>query len=166
MNKEVVHSTQNKLGKGNKKVVSKTTSRLPKEKDIIDRIESIIPDFVGLKQTDKWSRFDAFNDKVLIEIKCRKAEHCIYNDTMMEKAKINEIGAMAKNSNRKLYYAVYNQENDRVYVWDLFKMKDEDYDFNWRDQECRRNNYGYNYIMKRVGSLGWKDASFWVPYQS
>ena len=125
------------------------------EERMLEILRENIPVLSDLKAAnDQYSRYDAVNDKCYVELKYRHDQRD-YDTAMIEKDKFNAITGFSKNAVYVMWY------KGKMYVWNLTKLINQGYDFNWHYKDCPKNTYfgGKNDRKnKYVGDLYWEDA--------
>ena len=109
--------------------------------------------------TDKYSCFDCFNSKYIIELKNRKPPYgptSFNGTTMIEKKKYDSLLENAKKTNRTPLYIVMFQINGEFYLWNLFKQNN--IFWNTESRPATTDFENNNMINKISGDLSIKDA--------
>lgn len=134
-----------------------------KESETLKIIKKAFGNLSDLQGTNQMCRYDASNQSFIVELKARASRFCSYPDTMIEKSKFDSNMSTALSEDKKFIYAVHNQLDNHIYLWDVTGL-DEDYDYNWRTQNCKKTTTFTNtkYIKKEVGGLKWADAKYKV----
>lgn len=107
---------------------------------------------LGLEDTDKdkFCRWDAYSDKYLAELKCRRAH---YNTQMIEYDKLDCVKAEADKTDKEFLYCVSTPKG--VYVFNISKLCKDNYNFNWEDKRLpsKTDFAGSYYKSKKVGYI-------------
>ena len=78
------------------------------------------------KMLHQYSRFDAYNKKYIVEIKCRGKD---YNETLIEFDKYTFNKEYAKITGKQFIYVV-GLEN-KIYIFNISKLNNNGYDYRW-----------------------------------
>ena len=118
-------------------------------------VVSNVPSLKDLKRTthDKFCAYDAENDSVVVEYKCRRK---FYKDsTQLEKKKYD-----ANMQDKRSYLYIVYDGKEAIHIWNCSWLSRDDYDFNWHTKLCpQTTDFSHNdYVEKLVGELKWKDA--------
>ena len=106
---------------------------------------------------DKYKRFDAYNDNVIVEFKFRNKK---YEDTMIEFGKYEALKELSQG--RLALYVV--EAEGSIYVFNLNALAKENYDYRWEERYCNATSEFYgqknNRVKKnkKVGYLDWDKA--------
>ena len=111
-----------------------------------------------LKRTtyDPYCSYDATNEKVVVEYKCRRKYY--EGSTQLEKPKFEKNLEV---DDKQYLYCVYDGV-DTVHIWNISWLVRDGYDFNWHIKMCpattdfERNTM----IEKTVGELRWDDSLY------
>ncbi len=101
----------------------------------------------------KYSRFDAFNKRCIVEIKDRENKNN-YNDLMIEFDKYAYNKEFAIHNNVRFYYS--NRYKDNIYTFDILNLCECKYDFKWRwEMHAQTTEFGKSKekIPKYVGYI-------------
>ena len=127
-----------------------------KEIEVAHALMDAYPDMPELRPAiDRSSPFDFESDVYLIEIKVRRKA---YDPWVIEEMKIDtNIGIAESVKKHFIYVTVYK---DTIYVWNITKMKRNDYDFGIEKRGMPHTTAfgGRGMITKLVGYLWNKDA--------
>jgi hypothetical protein len=105
----------------------------------------------------KYSYFDAYDDDYIAEIKVRKHH---YDDCMIEYDKYAKNVSYAKLNNVYFVYVVATKSY--IYIFNISKMNDSNYNFKWSDRTMPKNTHFGSYdnkITKKVGYVNVNDSS-------
>ena len=131
------------------------------EKKMKELIKSIQPLARDMDEADKFSCFDMETNRARIELKHRRGNR-MFPDTMLEKQKFD------KNIDqfREYHYVVASDAHQTVYFFNVTKLNDTKYDFNWHMKRCpATSDFGRReYVEKEVGGLKWDDAYHSLSY--
>ena len=111
--------------------------------------------------TDKYSKYDCSNDRMVIELKYRTSKYgpSNYNSTVIERAKYSGL-ANTYNVTRKIpIYAV--QAESKIYLFNLLQLARDKYDFQWGLQGNFNTTTHFANTTKRdkeVGYIEWDKA--------
>jgi len=106
--------------------------------------------------SNRYCRYDAYNDDYIIEFKSRRKH---YNTQLIEYAKFDCNMETANKENKEFLYMVETPEG--VYTFNVSKMSEEGYDFEWEDR-CMPSHTDFAGAYKKnkkVGYINVKDAS-------
>ena len=105
---------------------------------------------------DQYKSWDAESKTAIVEIKNRNK---YFKTTQIEKMKYDALMAEAKKTGKTAYYVVRSPQVG-VAIFDLSKLSEEDFDFNWRDYKCpKTTDFSNNqYINKKCGEIQWAKA--------
>ena len=128
------------------------------EKEILELMKEV-PALDSLKLCkDKYSRFDAYNDLAIAEIKDRRGPQ--YEDTMIEYEKHEALKVFSHG--RVALYVV--RSAGTLYIFNLNWLKHKDYDFNWETRACNKTtdfasqSGNGRKVNKKVGYIEWHEA--------
>ena len=132
------------------------------EQEIHNIIKKSIDGLQDLKRhSDRLSSYDAYNDKVIVEYKCRRKY--FHTSTQIEKQKFD------KNTSKDLpfLYIVFDSR-DTIHVWNVSKLKEQDYNFKWQTKRCPQTTDfdQKQYVDKVVGELEWSSAHRTIKLES
>ena len=118
---------------------------LRNEELTIEWMNKNIPAFkvlsLKLVKDDKYSSWDVFNDKVVGELKHRRMPYSRYAEDgyILEEYKFNKLVERAKsNKETILYINTFDDEDSTLVWWDLSKLINEKYDFNWHSKSMKK----------------------------
>ena len=137
------------------------------EIDIIHELQDNCPGIKDLRlmMDNQYSSYDAYNDEYILEFKTR---HKVYQDTQVERIKIERNLVEAKKQGKKFLYVINDAEG--IFVWSISKLAANGYDFKYITMRCPKTTSFKNreYIDKSVHNLPkrlaqwnmkWKDDS-------
>ena len=102
------------------------------EKEILETLAAV-PALESLRFCkDKYSRFDAFNDLAIVEIKDRRGKQ--YEDTLIEYDKHQALKDFSQG--RLALYVI--RSAGTVYIFNLNWLTKCDYDFRWETRACNK----------------------------
>ena len=129
------------------------------EKRTYDKVVETLPTMSDLKWSeDKYCRYDAYNDKTIMEFKFRKGRK--YEDTMIEFSKYNNL--KSHSSGRVAIYAV--ETENKIYLFNLNRLEHNNYDYKWETRDCNKTTEFHSQdfngmkVPKKVGYIGWNEA--------
>ena len=106
---------------------------------------------------EKFSRYDCFNEKVVVELKVRTDAYgpSKYPTTMIEWDKYKALTEMV---GKIAIYAV--QAEGKIYLFNLSRLTKEDYNFEWSHTSCNTTTHFSNTSKKQkhVGYIEWDKA--------
>ena len=106
---------------------------------------------IGLQEADyEYSRFDAYNDEFIAEIKFREKD---YKWPLIEFDKFSNNLIYAKITNKQFIYAVRMEY--KIYIFNVTKLYKSNYNFNWtwRDMPITTNFNSDKRIQKLIGYI-------------
>ena len=128
------------------------------EKEILETLAAV-PALESLRFCkDKYSRFDAFNDLSIVEIKDRRGKQ--YETTLIEYDKYQALKDFSQG--RLALYVV--RSAGIVYIFNLNWLAKCEYDYNWESKYCNKTtDFGSQpgngkKIQKKVGYIEWHEA--------
>jgi len=95
-----------------------------KERQILEELNQ--QDYNLKEEENKYSRFDAYNDKYIVEIKNRTE---VYEDTIIEFDKYAYNLTYSKQKNKVFLYVV--KMNHKIYIFNITDLDKENYSFKW-----------------------------------
>jgi len=127
-----------------------------KERQIAKDILRLYPQLGDLQESFEFDHHDFECNQYLMEIKSRDTR---YDSWIIEKMKADANLLYAFSMNKMFLYIT--EYKGTAYVWNITKMADNHYDFNWETRKMPattefKNN---NFVDKEVGYLYEKDAT-------
>ena len=95
-----------------------------KERQILEELNQ--QDYNLKEEENKYSRFDAYNDKYIVEIKNRTE---VYEDTIIEFDKYAYNLTYSKQKNKVFLYVV--KMDHKIYIFNITDLDKENYSFKW-----------------------------------
>ena len=131
------------------------------EKKMLELMKNAIPSLSDLQfAKGKYSRYDAWNEVAIVELKDRRGPQ--YEDTFIEKAKYKALKEGAQG--RVAVYAV--QSAGKVYVFNINWLYHEGYDFKWHKKFANKTtDFGSQQmnrvkVEKEMGCIDWDRAAY------
>ena len=127
-----------------------------KERQIAQDILRLYPQLGDLQESFEFDHHDFECDQYLMEVKSRCTR---YSSWIIEKMKVDANLLYAFSLNKMFLYIT--EYNGRAYVWNISKMADNHYDFNWETRKMPATTEFENnkFVDKEVGYLYEKDAT-------
>ena len=127
-----------------------------KERQIAKDILRLYPQLGDLQESFEFDQHDFECDQYLMEIKSRDTK---YNPWIIEKMKVDANLLYAFSLAKMFLYIT--EYNGTAYVWNISKMADNHYDFNWETRKMPATTEFDNneFVDKEVGYLYEKDAT-------
>ena len=121
-----------------------------KERFILDRLNRFFLSDVLKESEYEYNRYDAENNKYIVEIKHRDK---FYKDTIIEFDKFSYNILYAKMTKKFFIYVV--RINNKIYVFNITKLVQEGYNFNWifKDMPKQTEFQNNKEIKKLVGYI-------------
>ena len=121
-----------------------------KERFILERLNRFFLYDVLKESKYEYNRYDAENNKYIVEIKHRDK---FYKDTIIEFDKFSYNILYAKMTKKFFIYAV--RINNKIYVFNITKLVQEGYNFNWifKDMPKQTEFANNKEIKKLVGYI-------------
>jgi len=118
-----------------------------------EELQNISSKKLGIRLTpteDKFCTFDAHSDDYVVEFKCRRAH---YDTQLIEYKKYMANLDQADQSGKEFLYIISTPNG--VYVFNVSKLREEDYDFGWEDRKMpsKTDFSGQYHLDKRVGYI-------------
>jgi hypothetical protein len=118
-----------------------------------EELQNISSKKLGIRLTpteDKFCTFDAHSDDYVVEFKCRRAH---YDTQLIEYKKYMANLDQADQSGKEFLYIISTPNG--VYVFNVSKLREEDYDFGWEDRKMpsKTDFSGKFDVDKRVGYI-------------
>ena len=100
--------------------------------------------------TDVYCTFDGYSEDYVIEFKCRRKH---YPTQLIEYKKFKSNSDQADESGKEFLYIISTPNG--VYVFNVSKLREEDYDFSWEDRKMpsKTDFSGQYHLDKRVGYI-------------
>lgn len=119
------------------------------ELKMIERISRVSKSDIKVSDYE-YSRFDAYNDRSIFEVKYRND---FYEDVLIEFDKFSYNHAYAMVNGLNFVYAV--EMKDTIYIFDIVKLVNQGFDFKWewRDMPKTTEFKKNNNIKKYVGYI-------------
>ena len=108
---------------------------------------------------DKYSTYDASNQKYLVEYKARRKW---FDTTQIEEDKLDRLLEEARAQDRKqVLYVVYDGV-DSIHYFNITNLCNEEYDFKWTMRKCpATTDFNRNQMIdKSVGEICWTKAMY------
>ena len=120
------------------------------EKKIIERYNQRFPKSKLKLSNFEYERFDAYNDKCVVEVKHRNEW---YDRQLIEFDKFSYNSWYAHISNKKFFYVVASGK--RIVIYNITDLNKKKYDYNWQYKEMPKQTEFDNKkkIVKFVGYL-------------
>ena len=99
---------------------------------------------LNLVEGNPYSSWDVYNDKIVGELKHRRMPYSRYAEDgyILEEFKFNKLVERAKsNGETILYINTFDDEDSTIVWWNLSKLIDEKYDFNWHNKSMKKTTY-------------------------
>ena len=127
-----------------------------KERQIAQDILRLYPQLGDLQESFEFDHHDFECDQYLMEIKSRDTR---YNSWIIEKMKA-DANLLYAFSQAKMFLYI-TEYKGTAYVWNITKMADNHYDFNWETRKMPATTEFENnkFVDKEVGYLYEKDAT-------
>ena len=121
-----------------------------KERFILERLNRFFLSDVLEESKYEYNRYDAENNKYIVEIKHRDK---FYKDTIIEFDKFSYNILYAKMTKKFFIYVV--RINNKIYVFNITKLVQEGYNFNWifKDMPKQTEFANNKEIKKLVGYI-------------
>tara|TARA_R110000824_G_scaffold176451_2_gene355432 strand:+ start:5941 stop:6354 length:414 start_codon:yes stop_codon:yes gene_type:complete len=117
-----------------------------KERFILKRLNRFFLSDVLKESKYEYNRYDAENDKYIVEIKHRDK---FYTDTMIEFDKFSYNILYAKMTKKFFIYVV--RMNNNIYVLNITKLVQEGYNFNWEFKDMpKQTEFANNKEIKKL----------------
>ncbi len=132
------------------------------EMKMFERIKST-KHFTNLTRAQQaYSRYDAYSDDCIMELKYRSAPYDHYDEVLIERIKAREL-VRCIGGQLPVYYA--SKVNTGIYIWDIKGLALEGYDFKWHKKEYNRTSRfnNKNKVVKEAGYLHRDDAKYFIP---
>mgnify|MGYP003650880561 FL=1 len=99
---------------------------------------------------DKYCTFDAYDDKYVVEFKCRRTH---YATQLIEHKKFTANLDQAEESGREFLYIISTPSGE--YIFNVSKLSAENYDFGWEDRRMpsKTDFSGKYHLDKKVGYI-------------
>ncbi len=120
------------------------------EKKIIERYNQRFPNSTLKLSNFEYERFDAYNDKCVVEVKHRNEW---YDRQLIEFDKFSYNSWYAHISNKKFFYVVASGK--RIVIYNITDLNKKKYDYNWQYKEMPKQTEfdDKKKIVKFVGYL-------------
>mgnify|MGYP001392362780 CR=1 FL=1 len=120
------------------------------EKKIIERYNQRFPNSILKLSNFEYERFDAYNDKCVVEVKHRNEW---YDRQLIEFDKFSYNSWYAHISNKKFFYVVASGK--RIVIYNITDLNKKKYDYNWQYKEMPKQTEfdDKKKIVKFVGYL-------------
>ena len=127
-----------------------------KERQIAKDILRLYPQLGNLQESFEFDHHDFECDQYLMEIKSRDTK---YKSWIIEKMKV-DANLLYAFSQAKMFLYITDYKGT-AYVWNITKMADNHYDFNWETRKMPATTEFDNnkFVDKEVGYLYEKDAT-------
>jgi len=127
------------------------------ESELLEELNSKFNLELESTERNKFCRWDAFSDKYLAELKCRRAH---YNTQMIEYDKLDCVKAEADKTDRDFLYCVSTPQG--VYVFNITYLCQIGYNFGWESKNLpAKTDFGKSeWIPKKVGYIDVNDCSY------
>lgn len=127
-----------------------------KERQIAQDILRLYPQLGDLQESFEFDHHDFECDQYLMEIKSRDTK---YDSWIIEKMKA-DANLLYAFSQAKMFLYI-TEYKGTAYVWNISKMADNHYDFNWETRKMPATTEFENnkFVDKEVGYLYEKDAT-------
>lgn len=127
-----------------------------KERQIARDVLNLYPQLGDLQESFEFDHHDFECDHYLMEVKSRCTK---YSSWIIEKIKVNSNLLNAFNNNKMFLYIT--EYNGRAYIWNVTKLAQSNYDFNWETRKMPATTEFENkkLVNKEVGYLYEKDAT-------
>jgi hypothetical protein len=127
-----------------------------KERQIAKDILRLYPQLGNLQESFEFDHHDFECDQYLMEIKSRDTK---YKSWIIEKMKV-DANLLYAFSQAKMFLYI-TEYKGTAYVWNITKMADNHYDFNWETRKMPATTEFDNnkFVDKEVGYLYEKDAT-------
>ena len=127
-----------------------------KERQIAQDILRLYPQLGDLQESFEFDHHDFECDQYLMEIKSRDTK---YDSWIIEKMKA-DANLLYAFSQAKMFLYI-TEYKGTAYVWNITKMADNHYDFNWETRKMPATTEFENnkFVDKEVGYLYEKDAT-------
>ena len=127
-----------------------------KERQIAQDILRLYPQLGDLQESFEFDHHDFECDQYLMEIKSRDTK---YDSWIIEKMKA-DANLLYAFSQAKMFLYI-TEYKGTAYVWNISKMADNHYDFNWETRKMPATTEFKNnkFVDKEVGYLYEKDAT-------
>ncbi len=104
------------------------------EKELFEFLKNNVRSLKNMMSTDSDSGCvrDATTDRFLIELKSRRGDWK-YPDSFIEKKKFNNNIGKGKD----FLYVVYDQADNKVYIWNITVLLENGYNFKWGVRNCK-----------------------------
>ena len=126
------------------------------EKELLEQLNTEFK--LGLESTkkDKFCRWDATSAQYLAELKCRRAH---YDTQMIEYDKLDCVKEEADKTGKEFLYCVSTPKG--VYVFNISKLCQQDYNFNWENKYLPSNTdfAGTHRKSKKVDYIDVNDST-------
>jgi len=128
-----------------------------RELEILERIKTTTKRNI-LPAENEYERFDAYDDNYIWEIKDRGK---YYENILIEFDKFSFNLNYAKIINKYFLYAV--AMDDKIYIFNISRLKDYDYKWEWREMPKQTEFQENHKINKFVGYIDIKDCGHTIP---
>tara|TARA_R110002012_G_scaffold138116_2_gene293308 strand:+ start:145 stop:552 length:408 start_codon:yes stop_codon:yes gene_type:complete len=117
-----------------------------KERFILERLNRFFLSDVLKESKYEYNRYDAENDKYIVEIKHRDK---FYKDTIIEFDKFSYNILYAKMTKKFFIYVV--RINNKIYVFNITKLIQDGYNFNWTWKDMpKQTEFANNKEIKKL----------------
>ena len=97
-----------------------------KQKEIIDKLNEIYPGLNLIECADKYSPYDAENERYIVEVKSRDKQ---YRSWAIEKKKFDSNIVKCIETRKAFVYLT--EYNGKIMTWNIHKLVRKGYDFQW-----------------------------------
>ena len=129
------------------------------EQLLLDRVDEIFK--WGITKTeDDFCRWDAENDKYIVELKCRRTH---YNTQIIEYGKFDALVDEATSIGKEVMYIAATPKV--ILVFEITKLCLEQYNFNWENKRLpSHTDFGKaSWVDKKVGYIDNNKAKWRLP---
>ena len=115
-----------------------------KETEMINTLnEKVFNNDKITKTIDEFDQVDCCNQVYTLELKFRNFASSTYNDCFIEKAKYDALISRAESSRKTAgYIAAFT--DGAYYAWNLTKLTEDGYNFNWEPFSMKKTTYFEN----------------------
>ena len=99
-----------------------------KQKEIIDKLNEIYPGLNLIECADKYSPYDAENERYIVEVKSRDKQ---YRSWAIEKKKFDSNIVKCIETRKAFVYLT--EYNGKIMTWNIHKLVRKGYDFQWTE---------------------------------
>ena len=96
--------------------------------EIIDKLNEIYPGLDLVECSDKYSSYDAENQRYIVEVKSRDKQ---YKSWAIEKKKFDSNIVKCIETGKAFVYLT--EYNGKIMTWNIHKLVRKDYDFQWTE---------------------------------